>query len=146
MCMCVCVRSLSSVFEMFLSALSPLVEILPLISRSVSNTCASVRFVLITTARCDLFPSPAPFPLPPSSPCVFFFLQHLSYTLLWICINYIHLFHLTKSVNLLRIGTMFCFFIHDLVCNIQELFQKYRILVHNLTLFLSQYFLLLKSI
>lgn len=51
-------HSLPSVFVIFLSTLLPPVEILHLLLRSISNACASIKFVLLTTARCDLFPLP----------------------------------------------------------------------------------------
>ena len=61
---------------------------------------------------------------------------YLTLYILCICTNCTYIFHLTKSVHLLRIETLFCLSIIDLVYNIQELFQKYWILVYNLTLFL----------
>lgn len=88
---------------------------------SFSNACASIHFVLITTAWCDLFHLPTNTLSPNTQLAMcFLFLETfiLHFILLCICTNYAYIFHLTKSVHLLRIGTMFCLFIIDLVYNI----------------------------
>ena len=79
-CVCVCAFILFPLWDPPFCLISPCWNPCHALN-SISNTCVSIKFVLITTAWCDLFPLPTLFPLTSSSPCVFFFLQHLSYTL-----------------------------------------------------------------